>query len=314
MEVAVSVRYLRTRRRAAAKSAVEWPTLLLILSVHIAWFLVGYWHESLPVVWAPIMAALLVLHSSLQHEIMHGHPTRSRAVNEALASLPLAFWLPYETYRVSHLRHHRDERLTDPLDDPESYYVTPEQWAAMGPAARALAWTRTTLLGRVLLGPAFMLGRHFASEARLVLRGDRAARRIWARHVLHCLPVALWLVLVARIDLWLYAIAVVYPALSVLSIRSFAEHRAAAEVAGRTATVEGSWLLGPLFLFNNLHVAHHARPALAWYRVPGWYRRHRDELVVANAGLVYRDYLDVARRYLLTPHDAPVHPFGRAPS
>ena len=39
---------------------------------------------------------------------------------------PLALWIPYESYRISHLMHHRDDRLTDPLDDPESYYWMPD--------------------------------------------------------------------------------------------------------------------------------------------------------------------------------------------
>ena len=32
-----------------------------------------------------------------------------------------------------------------------------------------------------------------------------------------------------------------------------------------------------------------------------------------NGGLVYDGYLDVARRFLISAHDDPVHPFGRAP-
>ena len=38
---------------------------------------------------------------------------------------------------------------------------------------------------------------------------------------------------------------------------------------------------------------------MPWYRIPSWYRAHRSELVRANGGLVYKGYLDVARRYLL---------------
>ena len=32
------------------------------------------------------------------------------------------------------------------------------------------------------------------------------------------------------------------------------------------AIVEGSWILGPLFLFNNLHALHHEDPAMPWYQ------------------------------------------------
>ena len=43
-------------------------------------------------------------------------------------------------------------RLTDPLDDPESYYLTPEQWEGMSPFMRLLWRFDQTLLGRVTVG------------------------------------------------------------------------------------------------------------------------------------------------------------------
>ena len=69
---------------------------------------------------------LLTLHSSLQHEIAHGHPTRWPRFNRLLAIVPLSLWLPYARYQQMHLAHHHDDRLTDPIDDPESFYLTPE--------------------------------------------------------------------------------------------------------------------------------------------------------------------------------------------
>jgi len=65
---------------------------------------------------AQLTAVLITLHSSLQHEIVHGHPTRWRGVNRLLAIVPLSLWLPYERYRQTHQQHHIDQRLTDPLD------------------------------------------------------------------------------------------------------------------------------------------------------------------------------------------------------
>ena len=49
-------------------------------------------------------------------------------------------------------------------------------------------------------------------------------------------------------------------------VRSFAEHRAVPEAERRTAIVENASILGPLFLFNNLHAAHHLRHRLPWYQ------------------------------------------------
>ncbi len=106
----------------------------------------------------------------------------------------------------------------------------------------------------------------------------------------------------------------VIPGNAILLIRSFAEHRARANMHERTAIVEGSWLLGPLFLFNNLHSLHHEEPALPWYRYNARYKVARDRLLAENGGLVYSTYFDVARRFLFRMHDQPQHPLGRAPS
>ena len=42
--------------------------------------------------------------------------------------------------------------------------------------------------------------------------------------------------------------------------------------------------------------------------LPKFYRLNRAALIERNGGLVYNSYFDVARRYLLTPHDKPIHP------
>ena len=88
---------------------------------------------------------------------------------------------------------------------------------------------------------------------------------------------------------------------------------AAEKVAHRTAVVEGSALFGPLFLFNNLHAAHHRWPRVPWYRLPALYRAERDRLLADNGGLVYRGYGEIARRFLFRRHHSAVHPTGRAP-
>lgn len=304
----------RTGVRAEQREAVEWPTMTLAAAIHGLFLALTWFHAAIPLwLWLPLAAWSGAWWGSFQHEALHGHPTRIRALNTALATPPFWLWLPFERYRMSHLTHHRDERLTDPIDDPESRYFTPEGWAALSPWARALVRLQGALLGRMLVGPFWSVGRFLAHEARQLAAGNRVARRIWAWHVLW---VALWLgwVLgVCGVPAWQYLLGVVYGGLSLTLVRSFAEHRAHDRVENRTAIVEGAWLFGPLFLFNNLHVAHHRWPSVPWYRLPGLYRARRAELVALNGGLVYRGYADIARRFLLRPHDAPVHPLGRAP-
>lgn len=74
---------------------------------------------------------------SLQHELIHGHPTRFARLNALFGTLPLAVWYPYGLYRDSHLAHHRHDSLTIPVDDPESYYFTEESWARFSPRTSA---------------------------------------------------------------------------------------------------------------------------------------------------------------------------------
>jgi fatty acid desaturase len=301
---------LLTRRKP-----VEWPTIALAALIYGGWGLLTFNHASLPF-WALLCggAWFTAWQSSLQHEIIHGHPTRSRGFNRLLACWPLLLWLPYESYRRSHLIHHADERLTDPLDDPESHYWTPEQWAEIGVFRRAIIRANATLLGRILIGPAWSMVRFVGREMAAIMEGDEKRRRIWATHTMLAGLVLAWVVLVCGMSPIVYFVTFVYPGTALMLVRSFAEHRAESDVDERTAIVENAPVLGLLYLYNNLHVVHHDRPTLPWYEIPGWYRANRDRLIEENGGLVYRGYLDVARRYLLTVHDDPVHPYGRAPS
>jgi fatty acid desaturase len=297
-----------------AQPAIEWPTLALITACYGGWFALTLQYGHWPL-WAlaPCIAVLLTLHSSLQHEILHGHPTRWNAVNHVLGVIPLSLWIPYERYRLLHLKHHINDRLTDPVDDPESAYWTPEAWNALSPVGRRLVEVQLTLAGRVLIGPWWRIPRFLRREAQAFIRNDPGVRGIWLVHLLWCIPVVYWVTVVCGIPFWLYVVTMVIPGNGILLIRSFAEHRALPDMRQRTAIVEGSWLLGPLFLFNNLHSLHHEEPLLPWYRYNARYRALRSQLIADNGGLVYATYFDVARRFLFWPHDRPQHPTGRVP-
>ena len=298
---------------AASPRKVEWPTLALTALIYGGWLALTYFHDSVPLALLPVLGGvLLAWHGSLQHEVMHGHPTRIKAVNTAIGFPPLALWLPYVRYRQSHLRHHLDERLTDPLDDPESNYWTPEQWAALSPFSRRLVKMQSTLLGRMVIGPVWSISRFWTFEAQGVLAGREGLRRIWLEHALGVAAVLWWAVGVCGMPLWLYALAFVYPGTALSLVRSFAEHKADSAVERRTALVENSSLFGVLFLFNNLHVAHHMRPTMPWYELPAWYERHRDALVARNGGLVYAGYGEIFRRFFLRPYQQEIHPAPEA--
>jgi fatty acid desaturase len=305
----------RPRSNDDALPAIEWPTVALAIFVYGSWLTLTRAYGAGPAwIVTPCIAVLLTLHSSLQHEVLHGHPTRSTAINRLFGILPLSLWIPYERFRALHLAHHVNDRLTDPLDDPETNYLTPEAWQQRSTFSRWIFQLQLTLAGRMLIGSWWRMGGFLASEARAFARNEAGVRRAWTMHLMLCVPVVYWVTAVCGIPLWLYIVAMVIPGNAILLVRSFAEHRARAATRERTAIVERSRLLGPLFLFNNLHSLHHEEPLLPWYRYQGRYQVTRDRLLAENGGLVYSTYFDVARRFLFRMHDQPQHPLGRAPS
>ena len=249
----------------------------------------------------------------MQHELTHGHPTRWRPLNRLLAMLPLSLWVPFDRYLTTHHAHHVDARLTDPVDDPESFYWSPDQWARLGPLPRGILSAEQTLAGRVVIGALWRIALFLYFELRAIRNNHRRVRRVWLEHLLWCTPVILWIKVVGGIPLWLYFFGMAVPANGIQLIRSFAEHRAHPDVPARIAIVENSWILGPLFLFNNLHSLHHESPGIPWYLCPSRYRAARERLVAANGGLVYSTYFEVAWRFMFRPHHVLQHPMGRIP-
>jgi fatty acid desaturase len=278
------------------------------VGVYAAWLGLTASYRWLPW-WALLPAAglLLAWHGSLQHEAVHGHPTRSTLVNTLVAGLPLSLWLPLPVYRLHHLAHHGAE-LTDPSEDPESYYVSGADWKRMGRPARALREVMNTLSGRLLLGPPVMVAGLYAGEARRIGRGDRSQLGIWAIHLLTCGVVLAWVMGVCRIPLSIYLGAFVYPGLAVTLLRSYAEHRPHRDPSARSVIVESGPLLSMVFLNNNLHAVHHRMPGLPWYELPARWRALRPEMLAQNGAYLYRGYGELVRRFAFAIKDSPVHP------
>lgn len=289
------------------RGTVEWPTLALLAGCYLAWALAT---TVLVALWLPLGIAVLilavVLHSSLQHEVLHGHPFRSRPRNEALVFLPIGLFYPYGRFRDLHLAHHRDERLTDPYDDPESNYLDPVVWARLPRWRQRLLRANNTLLGRMLIGPALSVHALYVGDARAILGGDRAIARDWVLHVAGLVLVGIWIASTEMPVLAYFASA--YAGMSILKIRTFLEHRAHDLARGRTVIVEGRGVLSFLFLNNNLHTVHHAKPGVAWYKLPALYAERREEFLRRNEGYLYRSYGEIFRQYFLKPKDPVPHP------
>ncbi len=287
--------------------SVEWPTLIVAgcIAAGLAALLVV--HDRLPLpITLVLLAVLGAWYGSLQHEVVHGHPTPWPRLNVSLVGAPLGLVYPFWLYRGDHIEHHATTELTDPDRDPESPYLHRAAWDTAPQLLRMLLTWRCTLLGRMVLGPGFAIasvGRRLAGH---VIDDDRR----WITIRFLCADVmvlvgAQWLGLPA----WEFALGFGYMGMSLTLVRSFAEHRAALD-GPHTAIVNsrGFWAL--LFLNNNLHVDHHRHPGVAWYRLPALHR-----VAARSAGTVHIDtysgYLEVFRRFLVRPIAPVVHPLER---
>lgn len=300
------------RGRRSTKPSVEWPTLALIAACYGLWFVAGLvvW-QSYPILALILMALCVAMQSSLVHEVLHGHPTRNARINEALVFLPIGISWPFRRFKTLHLRHHADERLTDPFDDPESYYQALWKHADMPGWMHTMLRINNTMVGRLILGPWLSAIGLFLGDARLIAAGDRSVLVAWLLHVAGLavvVPIVVW---GFGMPLWIYVVGAVWPGLAMISIRTYAEHQWSDDPEGRTIIVEKT-PLALLFLNNNLHFVHHAKPAVAWYKLPALFRERREEWVAENRGYVFQNYRAIIKSYAFKAKEPVVHPILRA--
>jgi fatty acid desaturase len=257
-----------------------------------------------------VLTVAVAMHSSLTHEVCHGHPTRRAWINEALVFLPIGLTWPYRRFKALHLRHHADERLTDPFDDPESYYQALWQHEELPRPLKLLLRANNSMVGRFFLGPWLSAVGFFVSDFKLALSGDAAVRRAWLYHGLGLAVVIPVIVFAFDMQLWLYFLVPAWFGQSIISIRTFAEHQWSEQPVGRTVIDERS-PLSFLFLNNNLHFVHHRSPTVAWYKLPALFHSRREEWISMNKGYVYANYWSMFRKFALRAKEPVVHPFLR---
>jgi fatty acid desaturase len=297
------------RTAARRRPAVDWPTVWVGLGVYLSYGLLTWFHHALP--WGlvlPLGGYIVGLYGSLQHEAVHGYPFRSRFWNSAFVFPSLWLWLPYTHYRHTHLKHHRNETLTSPDDDPESIYLTPAVYARMHPLHRVYRRAMTTVAGRLILGPPYFACRVWRQSLRQLLAGDREELRHWLIHIPSAGIVLLWVLVVCGIPLWEYVLLYAWPGLSLTVLRSYLEHQWSPEIAHRTVIVESGPLMSLLYLNNNLHAVHHMEPGAVWHQRRRRFREQREEVLKFNNGYRYRGYGEVVARYLFRPKEPLLHP------
>ncbi|MEO7397028.1 MAG: fatty acid desaturase [Ilumatobacteraceae bacterium] len=294
------------------RSITDWPTLAVIAAFWLSFAVLVVNSDHVPSVAVVIALGLLgCFYMSLQHEVIHGHPTRSRRLNWALVGIPLGLVMPFSRYGATHLAHHNSD-ITNPLDDPESFYVLAETWEHAGRLHRTFLTVNRTLAGRLVLGPAVMAWRSVSFDFPLAAR-QAEVRLAWLAHVIGS-GVVLTVIYQSPLPIWLYLLGFVYIGSSLTSLRSFAEHRVSPGEtkigAPRSAVVRSGRFFGLLFLNNNLHYTHHQLPGAAWFRLPELTGVLDSAAVVADSAGTYDGYGEIVRRYLFRPFEQPVHPMS----
>lgn len=299
------------RRRKTHR--IEWPTVALAVFCYAVFCLGTVWAAQL---WLPLGMILtilaLTLHSSLTHEVLHGHPFRSQVLSEALVFPAIGLWIPYLRFKDTHLAHHLDAILTDPYDDPESNYMDPKVWSQLPRWRQSLHRWNNTLLGRLVLGPAIGFLTFVGSDLRDMRAGNSRVLWGWMLHVPALAIVLAWVVWVGAMPIWAYLVSS-YVALSILKIRTFLEHQAHERARGRTVIIEDNGPLAWLFLFNSLHVVHHMHPKVPWYRLPILFRENRERYLGRNDGYYFRSYAQIFRQFFLKAKDPVPHPLWPKP-
>lgn len=288
--------------------STEWPTLILIVGTYLSIGLVVMFFSTMPLLLGVCLVVLLAFHTSLVHEIIHGHPTPIAWLNDLLGSPPLTLIFPYPVFKQSHLSHHCDAHLTLPGLDPESFFLSARTWHNLSMVERALAWCNMTLLGRLTMNPLISLCRMAQVCCHALLRGPAADRRIW---LIHLISSALLLGVIATVTttpVGVYLLCV-YLSHSMISLRSFFEHRAMEVVDHRIVVVDGCRFFNLLYLNNNFHAVHHRYPWLPWYKVESVYRLEGGGVLERNGAFHVAGYSGWLK-FLLRPVASPIHPFS----
>ena len=291
--------------------AVELPTLGLILANYLSWFLlVLYGHYFNSLVWILLMGVVTTLNLSIMHEVVHGHPTRNKLLNRLLLIVPIGWIFPFERFRDTHIEHHETGNLTDPFDDPESWYLAQESWTESNGVKKAMLTFNNTLFGRMLIGPIISLGRFYWSELLLMVTNKKLRSYligVWAFHTTSILLLMYVIKIVSGVPAWQFAVAV-YLGISLLLIRTFLEHQAAEDQSERTVVIEQCCPIAFLFLFNNLHIVHHAQPGVPWYRLPSFYKHNKNNFLTGDNHYMYSSYAEIFRKYFFRAKEPVSHP------
>lgn len=287
------------------ETSIEWPTWIAIVFVYSSWWFILDNFDAIPL--APVLlTVVLSFHGSVQHELIHGHPTKNQTLNDILAYPPVALWYPYSAYKNSHLLHHKVSSLTMPGEDPESFYLSAEEWSRDGTIRNKFAIFNMTLLGRLMLGPLWSFVGLKRQMIDSVKGSSFGQSLVWTVHELLVLVLLLLVGIFFEINVLLYILCA-YLAQSLNLLRSFYEHRPADQPT-ESSVIMNSWLpMRLLYLNNNYHLVHHERPDICWYNLHIEYKERMHEYKRMSGGYIESGYSSWFKKYLFKPVDHPKH-------
>ncbi len=285
-------------------NTIEWFTFFLFCIVYAGWFLLILNHENINAFLLTIgLCLLVILYASLQHEVIHGHPTPWLTFNHSLVFLSLGLIVPFNCFKESHLLHHRNRYLTDPYDDPESYFMSQRDWSECSPSVKAILKLNNYLLVRLIFGPLIMIVRMLKSDYQLSKQYKRI-KSAWIQHLIS-LTLVISILCLTNFPILLYIFGVAYPASSILMLRSYIEHTPEEEIRNRSAIIKSNKIMQLLYLNNNFHRVHHDYPDIAWYKLPKLFREKYNN----DTTHVYDGYFSLLKRYAFKQHFPVKHPF-----
>ena len=288
------------------RDRAEWRTLLLIISCYSLLGLMVFNPLGLPLyLQMLILIPLITLHSSLQHECIHGHPFVSQQLNDALIVMPVGLLVPYFRFKETHIKHHQNASISDPFEDPESAYQDLETWEKRPGWVQVVFEFNNTLFGRMLIGPALSSIGFAISE---IIKGNQKIILTWVVHYVMSVLVVMVIYTFSDMPVWAYLVCS-YFAYSLLMVRTFLEHQAHESMRARTVIVEDKGFFSFLFLNNNLHVVHHAYPTVSWYKLPGIFKKNRQRFLEMNRGYSFKSYTEIFKRFTFSKKEPVAYPF-----
>lgn len=284
----------------------ELPTWIAIVSVYLLWWLILKYFFIIPL--SPlILIIILTFHGSVQHELIHGHPTNRQGFNDLLAYPPLALWSPYLVYKISHLKHHEDINLTIPDVDPESYFISKDKWSLLSKSRQKLALFNMTLFGRLFLGP---LWYFINLKKELLMSFKKPISKnfvVWFSHEIFVIILLFCIWSFFDIHFLIY-FSCSYIAHSLTMLRSFFEHRPSSNPNHRSVLMQTIWPLRILYLNNSFHFVHHINPNMSWHLIPSEYKLNQEKYNQSNGNFIEKGYLKWFKEYLFKPVAKPNHP------